>query len=100
MPKKFTYTNLKTGRVIFESIEANYLSRDEVDQKVKEATGHDPRLLPHLIGCEIRIVDENEKLEPRNPKTSKHYKKKTTHKPRPQRTAKITIKGKTDDSKV
>lgn len=99
MPKKFTYTNLKTGRVIFESIEANYLSRDEVDQKVKEATGHDPRLLPHLISCEIRIVDENEKIEPRNPKTSKPYRK-TTYKPRPQKTAKITIKGKTDDSKI
>lgn len=58
--KKFTYTNLKTGRVIFETVEPNYASRDTVDAKVKTNTGHDPRLEPHIIECQIRVISPRE----------------------------------------
>jgi len=61
MAKRFTYTNTKTGRIIFESVEPNYVSITDVDLKVKEKTGKDPRLNPHLIERQIRIVSEPER---------------------------------------
>jgi hypothetical protein len=54
MAKLFTYTNAKTGKVIFESVEPNYASIEEVDKKVLAATGQDPRLDP-FISRQIRI---------------------------------------------
>lgn len=59
MAKEYTYTETGTGKVIFQSIEANYVSKDIVDQKVKEKTGHDPRLNRHVIECSIRAVRDS-----------------------------------------
>lgn len=58
MAKEYIYTNTKSGKVIFRSIEANYVSKEVVDQKVREKTGHDPRIERHLIECTIRVVGE------------------------------------------
>jgi len=55
MSKKFTYTDTKTQKVIFESIEPNYISIDDVDKKVLTQTGKDPRILPY-IERQIRVV--------------------------------------------
>lgn len=57
MAKKFTYTNTKTQKVIFESIEPNYVSINDVDKKVLEKTGKDPRLLPYIERT-IRVVKD------------------------------------------
>lgn len=48
MAKQYTYTNTKNGKVIFESVEPNYVSIEEVDKKVVEKTGVDPRLDPFI----------------------------------------------------
>ncbi len=59
MAKEYTYYNTRTGKVVFRSVEPNYVSKETVDQKVKEKTGNDPRLERHIIECTIRVVDEN-----------------------------------------
>jgi hypothetical protein len=58
MPKEYTYTNTKSGKVIFRSTEPNYVSKEDVDQKVLKETGQDPRLTKHIIDCTIRVVGE------------------------------------------
>jgi hypothetical protein len=58
MSKQFTYTNTKTGKVIFESTEPNFVSIEDVDKKVLQTTGKDPRLNPHLIERQIRVVND------------------------------------------
>jgi hypothetical protein len=73
MAKRFTYTNIKTGRVIFDSVEPNMASRDIIDKKVAEQTGTDPRLMPHVIDCQIRVVPDNFIIE--KPKKNYHHKK-------------------------
>lgn len=55
--KEFIYTNTKSGRVLFSSIEPNYVSKETVDQKVKEAIGQDPRLDRQNITCTIRVIE-------------------------------------------
>jgi len=55
MAKKFVYTDTKTHQIIFESIEPNYASIDDVDKKVLKETGKDPRILPHIERM-IRVV--------------------------------------------
>ncbi len=73
MAKEYIYTYSKSGKVLFRSIEPNYISKEIVDQKVKDKTGQDPRLNRHLIECTIRAIgelppttcnyDRNKKLE-------------------------------------
>ena len=58
MAKLFTYTNTKTGRVIFESKEPNYVSPEDIDKKVLAETSIDPRLQPHIIQRQIRMVTD------------------------------------------
>lgn len=58
MSKEFVYTLTKTGKLIYRTVEANYVSREIVDKKVKLQTGYDPRIDKHLIACTIRVVDE------------------------------------------
>lgn len=60
MAKEYIYSNIKTGKVLFRSIEPNYVSKETVDQKVKEKTGQDPRLERHIIECTIRVVGETQ----------------------------------------
>lgn len=61
MAKEFIYRDIKSGKTIFRSVEFNYVSKETVDQKVKEKTGHDPRLERHTIECIIRVVNETQK---------------------------------------
>lgn len=58
MAKKFVYTNAKNGRVLYQTVEPNYVSRDNVDIKMKQKTGTDPRLNPHLVNCQITVVKD------------------------------------------
>lgn len=58
MAKEYIYTISKSGKILFRSIEPNYVSKETVDQKVKEKTGRDPRLDRHLIECTIRMVGD------------------------------------------
>ena len=58
MAKEYIYTNTKSGKVLFRSIEPNYVSKETVDQKVKEKTGQDPRLERHIVECTIRAIGE------------------------------------------
>lgn len=71
MAKEFIYRDSKTGQTIFQIIEANYVSKEQVDQKVKDATGRDPRLERHVIECVIRVVKE-----PSNKSTGRYDKNK------------------------
>lgn len=57
MAKQYTYINTKTGKVIFETVEPNYVSMDDVDKKVVAKTKKDPRLDPH-IERQIRVVPD------------------------------------------
>jgi hypothetical protein len=57
MAKEYTYTNTKSGKIIFRSVEENYVSKEDVDKKVLKETGQDPRLTKHIIDCTIRTLD-------------------------------------------
>lgn len=54
MAKLFTYRDAKTGKVIFESVEPNYVSIADIDKKVLAATKRDPRMDP-FIERQIRV---------------------------------------------
>lgn len=69
MSKEYTYKHTSSGKVIYQSIEPNYVSKEDVDKKVLEKTGQDPRLTKHIIDCTIRVVDESK------PKKFSHYNK-------------------------
>lgn len=58
MAKEFVYINIKSRKVLYRSIEPNYVSKETVDLKMKEKTGQDPRLERHTIECTIRIVND------------------------------------------
>jgi len=42
MSKKFTYIEPSTGRVLFETIEPNYVALEDVNKKMRLATYVDP----------------------------------------------------------
>ncbi|MDE1830594.1 MAG: hypothetical protein KGI25_09755 [Thaumarchaeota archaeon] len=56
MAKEYIYTNTKSRKVLFRTIEPNYVSKESIDLKMKEKTGQDPRLDRHTIECTIRVV--------------------------------------------
>lgn len=58
MAKEYTYTLTENGKVLYKTVEANYVSRETVDQQVKEKTGRDPRLERATIECVIRVVKD------------------------------------------
>jgi hypothetical protein len=58
MARKYKYTDFKTKRVIFETVQPNYVSDEDVDKMVLEKTGRDPRLERALIEREIRMVKD------------------------------------------
>jgi len=70
MAKHYIYTNTREGRAIFETVQPNYISIDDVDRMVLEKTGTDPRLNPVLIERTIRMVSDNFTL-PKKKKTKK-----------------------------
>ena len=58
MARKYKYTDYRTGRLIFETIQPNYISDVDVDKMVFEHTGRDPRLERAIIEREIRMVKD------------------------------------------
>lgn len=58
MAKQYTYRDEKTGKIIFETVEPNYVSMDTVDLKVKKVVGRDPRLDPFIVR-QIRMMPDN-----------------------------------------
>jgi len=62
MAKHYTYTNTKRNRVVFETVQPNYVSTDDVDKMVLTKIGTDPRLAPALIERAIRMVADDFKL--------------------------------------
>ena len=67
MAKHYTYTNTKTNRVVFETVQPNHVSMDAVDVMVLNKTGVDPRL-NRVIERAIRVVSEDFKLPKKQPK--------------------------------
>jgi len=59
MAKHYIYTNTRQNRIVFETVQPNYVSIDDVDMMVLKKTGTDPRLNPVLIECSIRMVSDN-----------------------------------------
>lgn len=57
MPRKYVYTDEKTGDRLFETTEPNYASQDVADKKMFAATKRDPRLDP-FVECKIYVVGE------------------------------------------
>lgn len=57
MARKYIYFQTKTGEVLFETIEPNHISMDDVDKKMIQATNKDPRLDP-FIERQVRVVKE------------------------------------------
>lgn len=74
MAKKFTFTNTKTTRIIYETVVPNHISEDNVVGSMIRDTGVDPRISVH-ISKSIRTVDDSE-LNKEKAKTKKRYKKK------------------------
>lgn len=58
MAKHYMYKDLRSNRLIFETIQPNYVSIDTVDKMVLADTGHDPRLDPGRIERQIRVVSD------------------------------------------
>ena len=59
MAKHYIYTNTRQNRTIFETVQPNYVSIDDVDKMVLDKTGDDPRLNPILIKRSIRMVPDD-----------------------------------------
>jgi hypothetical protein len=59
MAKHYTYTNTKRNKVVFETVQPNYVSTDDVDKMVLAKIGTDPRLAPALIERSIRSVSDD-----------------------------------------
>ncbi len=59
MAKHYAYTNTRKNRIVFETVQPNYVSIDDVDKMVLEAIGTDPRLNPALIERAIRMVSDD-----------------------------------------
>lgn len=59
MAKVFKYVDERTNKTLFETTEPNYMQIEDVDKKVIQKTGYDPRLNP-WINREIRTVNDNE----------------------------------------
>lgn len=59
MPRKYVYTDQKSGKQLFETIVANYVSSEDVDKQMFEKTKRDPRLDP-FIERKITVVGETE----------------------------------------
>jgi len=58
MARKYKYTDAKTGRLLFETTQANYVSEEEVNSMFQRKTGRDYRLEKALIDREIRMVKD------------------------------------------
>ena len=56
MAKEYIYTNIKSGKVLFRSIEPNYVSKETVDLKVKEKTGQDPVSNALLLSVRFELL--------------------------------------------
>ncbi len=59
MAKHYTYTNTRKNRIVFETVQPNYVSMDVVDVMALEKTGTDPRLNPALLERAIRVVSDD-----------------------------------------
>jgi len=70
MAKHYTYTNTKRNKVVFETVQPNYISTDDVDKMVLDKIGTDPRLAPALIERSIRSVSDDFAL-PKKKRTKK-----------------------------
>ncbi len=57
MAKHYIYTNIKTGKIIFETVQPNFATIHDVDRMVLNETGEDPRLNP-LINLAISVVPD------------------------------------------
>lgn len=68
MAKHYIYTNTKTGRIIFETIQPNHIASADVDKMVLNDTGQDPRLNPVLINLSISVVPDGTTLVKKNVK--------------------------------
>jgi len=70
MAKHYTYTNTRQNKVIFETVQPNHVSINDVDIMVLETTGSDPRLNPAVIERSIRSVSDGfsipRKKKPKN----------------------------------
>ena len=75
MARHYIYKNTRLSRIVFETVQPNYVSIDDVDKMVLESTGEDPRLNPALIERVIRVVPDNFKLLPKK-KSKKKSKKR------------------------
>ena len=58
MARKYTFTDSRTSKVLFETIQENYISEDEVHKMFKRRTGRDYRLEKGIIDCQIRTVED------------------------------------------
>ena len=58
MARKYKYTDFRTGNVLFETIQPNYVSDVDVDLMVLKKTGRDPRIERGRIEREIRHVKD------------------------------------------
>ena len=58
MARKYTYTDFKTKKVLYEETHPNWMSEDDVNHQFKLATGRDYRLEKAVIEREIRIVED------------------------------------------
>jgi len=70
MAKHYTYTNTKRNKVVFETVQPNYVSTDDVAKMVLAKIGTYPRLAPALFERSLRVVDDNFPI-PKKKKTKK-----------------------------
>lgn len=73
MARKYTYIHAKTGKILFETVEPNYVSMEDVDKKMAAATKRDPRLDPFIERMVRVVADTQQPL-----KSHRYNKNKTT----------------------
>ena len=57
MAKKYQYFDSKSGKLLFETVEPNHVSPEEVDKKMFQVTKRDCRLDP-FIQRQIRVISD------------------------------------------
>ena len=57
--RHYKYKDFHTNRIIFETVQPNHVSQEDVDAMVKKKTGRDPRLEKGTILVDIKMVADN-----------------------------------------
>lgn len=75
MAKYYRYLDSKTKKVLFETVQPNYVNQNDVHQLVANKTKIDPRINPGAFEIFVRSVPDNFKIPRKTTGYKKPYRK-------------------------